>query len=91
MKKTFPKQEVCEQLIVVGDLFLRGRKTQKEECLQYERRNREKTRYEAEEQIKKEENAGLTLEEAKQQAQVLIRYVAINQSEVIFFSVIIDV
>lgn len=39
----------------------------------------------------KEEDAGLTLEEAKQQAQVLIRYVAINQSEVIFFSVIIHV
>ncbi|KAM6200704.1 LOW QUALITY PROTEIN: uncharacterized protein KIAA2012 homolog [Sarcoramphus papa] len=41
-----------------------------EERLEYERRNWEKTRYEAEEQKK---NAGLALEEAKTQAQLLIR------------------
>lgn len=55
-----------------------------EEHLEYEWRNWEKTRYEAKEQIKKEEDARLALEEAKTQAQLLIRYVAINQSEVIF-------
>lgn len=50
-----------------------------EECLMYERRNWDKTRYEAEEQMKKEEDARPALEEDKTQAQLLIRWVAINQ------------
>lgn len=60
-----------------------------EEHLEYEWRNWEKTRYEAEEQIKKEEDARLALEEAKTQAQLLIRYITINQRVKLFFSSVI--
>lgn len=57
------------------------------EHLECKRRNSEKTRYEAEEQMKKEEDGRLTLEEAKTQAELLIRYIAINQRY--FFSSVI--
>lgn len=55
-----------------------------EEHLECKRRNSEKTRYEAEEQMKKEEDGRLTLEEAKTQAELLIRYIAINQRVISF-------
>lgn len=57
------------------------------EHLELKEKNWEKATHKVEEKIKKEENARLCLEEAKTQAQLLnlMRYVAINQSEVNFF------
>ncbi|PKU48302.1 hypothetical protein llap_1404 [Limosa lapponica baueri] len=52
-------EEECQQLVEMA-----------EECLEYERRNRKKKRYRAEEQMKKEEDARLALDEARIQAQL---------------------
>lgn len=61
------------------------------EHLEYKGKNWEKATYKAEEQMKKEEDATLPLEEARTQAQLLnlIRYVAINQRVKLIFSSVI--
>lgn len=63
-------EEECQQLVMA-------------EHLEHKRRNREKTIYEAQKQ-KTEQDATLALEDAKRQAQLLIKYGAINQRVKLF-------